>query len=129
MVKLDKTTKILIWVTVMVIVLVAGGITAVILNNRFHTERDNALAEQGAQQKKAEQKEKQAKASSDNFGRSVCVSLANTSYWDYVKINATRTTTGADGQPVYYMPQSNWDFADKQKQESLNNCYKEYPAN
>jgi flagellar basal body-associated protein FliL len=129
MAKMDKTTKILIWATAMMIILISGGITAIVLNNRFHTERDNALAQQQAQQKKSEQEQKQRQATSNTFSRTFCVSSANTAYWDYVKLNAISTTTDSNGQPVYRALQTTWDTADKQKQEALNNCYQQYPTN
>jgi len=127
--KMDKTTKIMIWVTAMLIILIAGAILAVILNNRFHTERDNALAQQQVQQKKDTEAQQNAKATSNTFGRALCLSQADTAYWDYVKLNATSSYQDSTGQTVYRALQTTWDYANTQKQGAYNNCYKQYPAN
>ncbi len=126
-VKFPKLDKIFVLVILVSLILVGGILAAVIVNNRFTTERQNQHAQQEQKQKQDEQKQKKDQANSTRFTRSFCLSRADTAYEDYLKINSTSTYTDANGQTIYNMPQSNWNFADKQKQEAYDNCYKQFP--
>lgn len=117
-----KQDKTLILVVVLAVILVAGGLGAIVLNNHFVTERQTKLQNEKTNQLKAEQDAKDASDASERFRVSLCKADAETQYWNYVKLNATSTKKDADGQDIYYMPQSNWDFAEKQKQNSISNC-------
>ncbi len=57
-----------------------------------------------------------------------CLAAANDSYNSYLKINSVSTTTGADGQPVYRMPQANWDYINKVLQQDKDNCNQQFPT-
>ncbi len=128
-VKVPKPDKIFVVVILAVLILVGGLLTAIIINNRFTTERQNQRAQQEQQQKQKEEEQKQGQVNKNRSGRLACISFANSAYDDYLKVNATSTSIGADGQTIYYMPQHNWDFAEKQKKDAYDNCYKQYPVN
>lgn len=52
-----------------------------------------------------------------------CTADAERQYMDYMKLNGT---TRADG--AIFAAQHFWDSAEKNKQTSIENCYRRYPA-
>lgn len=52
---------------------------------------------------------------------SFCLDKADTEYWAYMKLNGT---TAKDG--TITAPTTDWDRAEKVKQNAIDNCYKQY---
>ena len=55
-----------------------------------------------------------------------CLKEAQETYTQYLKINETRTSTDANGQIIYYMPQTNWDYVNKVLQQDKDSCNQQY---
>jgi type II secretory pathway pseudopilin PulG len=127
--RLDKTHIVMIWVTAIVIILVASGITAVVLNNRFQTERDNSLAQQQAKQKQQAANQLKQQQFTNSLGLLDCKAQADKDYWSYVSLNATSSQQQSDGSTTYTTSTSVQNIANSQKQQAYSDCYKQYPTN
>lgn len=56
-----------------------------------------------------------------------CLNAANDKYNNYLKNNATSTSTGSDGQVLYRMPQTYWDYINKINQQDKDSCNQTFP--
>jgi hypothetical protein len=71
------------------------------------------------------EEEKEIKAEQDKEAKerslSLCIRLAEESYWDYMRINGTEKKDG-----VIWAEDKYWNTAEKNKQNDIDNCYKRY---
>lgn len=81
-------------------------------------EKQQRLEIQAEEEKSLkEEQDKEAKERNLNF----CISLAEESYWDYMKLNGTEKDDG-----VIWAEDKYWNTAEKNKQNDIDNCYKRY---
>lgn len=91
-------------------------------------------AEDTARQEAQQQIDKKAEAErAKKLLLQGCLNLADTHYWEYVKLNATSSVqTGADvfGTPqmTYYAPQHIWDNAASERSSAKDDCYRKNSA-
>lgn len=102
-------------------------IASIILGGAFYATQVNkqqSIEKQQQIELKAKAEADQAKTKAEDMRQldlSFCLSKADTDYWAYMKINGTEK---ADG--TIYALNSFWDRAEKNKQNAIDNCYKQY---
>lgn len=93
------------------IVVVAGVLVIGYLN-----VQNNKLIEQRRIANDKSLKEELAQIKYDN-----CVDGADANYWNYMEINGTKKANGNITAEMRF-----WDTAKEDKQNAINNCYKQY---
>ena len=72
--------------------------------------------------------EKSAEQSIKSYNLTVdlnaCLDKANTDYWAFVNLNGTKKADGS-----IWATNDIWSRADKNKQNAIDNCYKQFPQN
>jgi cytochrome c biogenesis protein ResB len=120
---MSNTVKVLLLSIALGVLMIGGGIGALIVNNRMIADRQ-IRAETVAKKEKDDAESKQrAEELVSQAVLNGCLQRAEDAYWSYVKINATSTKQTPDG-PVYTAYQNTWDYADKQRQSAKDDCYK-----
>lgn len=120
---MDKTVKILLLSTVLVLILVGGGIGALVINNRMATEREAKAQEQRREEREETEQKERAQKLVEQAILDGCLQRAEEAYWSYVKLNATSTRQTPDG-PVYTAYQNTWDHAETLRKNAKDECHR-----
>jgi hypothetical protein len=115
---------------------IAGAMLSIAAGFFYYTYYTNmiSVAKQKVQQeeKKAnddqlQQQLKDAEAMLNKSRLTTCLNTADSSYTEYLELNSSNTKVGADGKKIYYLQNTQWDYANGKLKQDQDACYKRYP--
>jgi len=90
---------------------------------------------QDLQKEQAQQQAQKDQEQSQQFQQQIkqttldnCLKQADDNYTNYVKLNGTHVKDDPVQGPVYTMPQTNWDYVERQKNSEKDECYRRSSA-
>jgi len=107
------------YITAIIVAIIIGGSLLIVqINKQNSIERQAQLK---IDQENKIIKDEKIKEAFNNSLYNSCTANANDAYWSYMELNGTKKEDGSINALTRH-----WDTAKKDKQNAIDNCYKQY---